>query len=380
LFWVSVDTILPAVKVPRANLKYNNLIMKRLKAVYSIVLVLLLAAGTVLLVVFLSSRQGGSSEPKDTYHSPTIFAMDTTLDITIQSRSTAQAEADVNAAVKLAREIEAHTSRFKAGSDVSNINANAGVAPVSVHADTMFMVQSSLDYTRATNGAFDITVAPIAELWGFYSQNYRVPTKEEINNLLPLVDYKKVQVDPANSTVMLVDKGMQIDLGGIAKGYAVEQMYNLLKTRGVKHAVINFGGAVGALGKRADGKEWVVGIKHPRDGGGQLLGELHVSNNFVSSSGDYERYFIKDGTRYCHILDPATGYQPRQAMSTTVVGPDSTADDMLSTALFVMGPDKGLEFMKSRSNTEALIVGSAGKVYFTPNMKTKYVIEVPENI
>ena len=348
--------------------------MKKIKSLSSIILVTMLAAGTVLLVVFLSSRQSGSSEPKGTYHSPTLFAMDTTLDVTIQSRSTAQAKADVDAAVKLAREIEANTSRFKAESDVSKINANAGVAAVTVHGDTLYLVQTSLDYARATNGAFDITVAPISELWGFYSQKYRVPSSEEIKNILPLVDYTKVQVDPANSTVMLVDRGMQIDLGGITKGYAVQQMYNLLKRRGVKHALINFGGAVGALGRRADGKEWVVGIKHPRAGGGELVGELHVSDNFVSSSGDYERYFIQDGKRYCHIFNPATGYQPREVISITVVGPDSTADDILSTSLFVMGPESGLEFMKSRSGTDALIIGRAGKLYFTPNMKSKYVI------
>jgi thiamine biosynthesis lipoprotein len=351
------------------------LIMKKIKSIYSIILVALLAVGTVVLVVFLSNRQGGSGEPKDTYHSPTVFAMDTTLDVTIQSRGAAQARADVDAVVKVARAIEAHTSRFKTDSDVSKINADAGMAPVSVHPDTLFLVQTALDYARATNGAFDITVAPISELWGFYNQKYRLPSSQEINNLLPLVDYTKVRVDPAAGTVLLADKGMQIDLGGIAKGYAVQQMYKLLKQRGVRHALINFGGAVGALGRRSDGKQWVVGIKHPRDSGGQLLGELRVS-----SSGDYERYFIQDGKRYCHIFDPSTGYQPRRVISTTVVGPDSTAEDMLSTALFVMGPQKGLEFMKSRSKTEALIVGSAGNIYFTPKMKNKYVIEVSENI
>lgn len=354
--------------------------MKKIKSLSSIILVTMLAAGTVLLVVFLSSRQSGSSEPKGTYHSPTLFAMDTTLDVTIQSRSTAQAKADVDAAVKLAREIEANTSRFKAESDVSKINANAGVAAVTVHGDTLYLVQTSLDYARATNGAFDITVAPISELWGFYSQKYRVPSSEEIKNILPLVDYTKVQVDPANSTVMLADRGMQIDLGGITKGYAVQQMYNLLKRRGVKHALINFGGAVGALGRRADGKEWVVGIKHPRAGGGELVGELQVENAFVNTSGDYERYFIRDGKRYYHIFDPATGYQPTGAISATIVGPNAMVADILSKVPMVMGPQKGLEYMKTQAGFDALVIGSAGNIYFTPNMKTKYIITIMEHI
>ncbi len=354
--------------------------MKRLKSIYSIILVTLLAAGTVVLVVYLANRPGGASEPKGTYHSPTLFAMDTTLELTVQGRSTAQAKADVDAAVALARQIEADTSRFKSESDVAKINANAGVSAVPVHADTLYLVQTSLEYARATGGAFDITIAPVEELWGFYTQKYRVPSPQEIQSTLPLVGYERVQVDPAGSTVMLADKGMQIDLGGITKGYAVQEMYNLLKQRGVQHALINFGGAVGALGRRSDGKEWVVGIKHPRAEGGELVGELHISNNFVSSSGDYERFFVQDGKRYCHILDPATGYQPREVISTTLVGPNSTADDILSTALFVMGQQKGLEFMKSQSGTEALIIDGAGKIFFTPNMRSDYVMTILERI
>jgi FAD:protein FMN transferase len=354
--------------------------MRRTKGVYSIILVTLLAAGTVVLVVYMSKRGEGTGEPKNTYHSPTVFAMDTSLDITIQGSGNDQAKADVDAAVALAREIESHTSRFKQESDVYKINANAGVAPVKVHADTMYLVGKSVEYGAKTGGAFDITVAPVVGLWGFYDQKYRIPSQEEISNTLPLVDYRKIVVDQAGGTVMLPVKGMQIDMGGVAKGYAVEQMYNLLKQRGVKSALINFGGCVGALGRRADGKQWVVGIKHPRVEGGELVGELQVEDAFVNTSGDYERYFVKDGKRYYHILDPATGYQPRDAISATVVGPDAMAADILAKAPIVMGPKKGLELVQAEPGFEALAIDSSGNILYTPGMKQKYVVSMLPHI
>jgi thiamine biosynthesis lipoprotein len=354
--------------------------MRKAKGVYSIILVTLLAAGTVVLVVYMSKRGEGTGEPKNTYHSPTVFAMDTSLDITIQGRSKDQAKADVDAAVALAREIESHTSRFKQESDVYKINANAGVAPVKVNADTMYLVGKSVEYGAKTGGAFDITVAPLVGLWGFYDQKYRIPSQEEISGALPLVDYRKIAVDQAGGTVMLPVKGMQIDMGGVAKGYAVEQMYNLLKQRGVKSALINFGGCVGALGRRADGKQWVVGIKHPRVEGGELVGELQVENAFVNTSGDYERFFIKDGKRYYHILDPATGYQPRDAISATVVGPDAMAADILAKAPIVMGPKKGLALVQAEPGFEALAIDSSGNILYTPGMKQKYVVTMLPHI
>ena len=282
-----------------------------------------------MIVVWLASREGGYGEPKGTYHSPTVFAMDTTLDLTIQGRSTAEAKHDVAAAITLAKQIEDETSRFKPQSDVCKINAQAGVAPVKVSDSTYRIINESLKYSKLMGGAFDITVAPLVKLWGFYDQNYRIPSPDEVAHAKSLVDYKKVVLDPANETVMLADKGMELDLGGVAKGYAVGELYKLLQRRGVRHALINFGGAIGALGRRTDDKDWIVGIKDPRGTASSLIGELKVDDGFVSTSGDYERYFIKDGKRYFHIFDPATGYNPPNAMSATVIGPSGMDADIL---------------------------------------------------
>lgn len=354
--------------------------MKHVRSATNIVLITLIAAGAVVLVVYLSSRGGGSGEPKGAYHSPTVFVMDTTLDITIQGRSAGKAKVDADAAIALARDIESGTSRFTAGSDVWRINENAGVAPVKVRDDTMYLAQKSIEYSKAMGGGFDITVAPVVALWGFYDQNYRIPSSSEIGGALGLVGSDRIVVGKAAGTVFLPSKGMQIDLGGIAKGYAVQEMYKLLERRGVKSALINFGGSVGALGRRSDGKKWVIGVKHPRAEGGALVGELRAENAFVNTSGDYERYFVKDGRRYYHILDPATGYQPTGVMSATVVGSDAMVADILSKAPFVMGMRQGLDFIKSQPGFEALAIDGTGKVFYTPNMKSGYVVTMMESI
>jgi len=369
-------------KVSLENLEYNSEdseIMKKLKSFINIILITLLAAGAVVLVVFMSNRGSGSGEPKDTYHSPTVFAMDTNLDITIQGRGD-QAKADSDAAIALARKIESHTSMFKRASDIYRVNANAGIAPVKVNSDTMYLIQTSLKYGADTGDAFDITVAPIVKLWGFYDQKYRIPSQAEIDNTLKLVGYQKVVVDQANGTVFLPEKGMAIDLGGVAKGYAVKQMYDLLTKRGVKSALINFGGSVGAVGRRADGKLWVIGVKHPRSEGGALVGELQAENAFINSSGDYERYFIRNGIRYCHIFDPKTGRQPTGVISTTVVGPDATLADILCKVPFMKGMQAGLEYMKTQPGYEALAIDSSGNITVTQGMKDKYVLTLPARI
>ena len=346
---------------------------RRFKGVFAAVAVALLATGGILLLVFLTRGSEGGTPG---YHSPTVFAMDTMLDLTIQGRSEKQARRDTEAVVAYARDLEKRTSRFKAGSDVALINEKAGSSPVEVHPETLEMIERSVEFSRLTDGAFDITIAPVVQLWGFYDQEYRVPTRAEIDKTLALVDYRKILVDRAARTVMLEEPGMEIDLGGVAKGYAVAGMYRILKEQGVNSAIINFGGSVGAIGVRADGKPWAVGIKDPRGEPGDLIGELRISDNFVNTSGDYERYFVRDGVRYCHLIDPRTGLQPRSTMATTIVGPDATDDDILSK-LFIVGAQRGLEVLGGLPGYEAVFIDSEGTVIQSDGLR-KYVITMKE--
>ena len=352
--------------------------MKHIKSLFFTILIALLAAGSIVLMVFLVKGSSGE-DSSGGYRSPTYFAMDTTMEITIQGRDEKLARQDVEAALRLVRKVESYTSKFKKGSDVWLINEGAGSSAVMVHPETLEIVERSLELSQLTGGAFDITVAPVVELWGFYDQEYRVPRQQEIESTKALVDYRDVVVDGANSTVMLAKPGMGIDLGGVAKGYAAGAVCGLLRERGVKSGLVNFGGAVGAIGLRSDGKQWVVGIKSPRGDPEELLGEIKVSNAYVSSSGDYERYFIRDGKRYCHVFDPSTGRQPTGTMSVTVVGPDSMNADILSTALFVLGPQRGLDMLSKEKGYEAVFVDSSGKVQ-SSNGTSEYVIEMKEHV
>jgi len=350
--------------------------MKQVKAILNVILVTALAAGTVVLVAFLSGRNSGEKD----YRSPTLFAMDTTLEITIQERDRESSEADVDACVALVEELESNTSRFTGGSDVWLVNSNAGQSPVAAHPETLEIMRRSLEFSRLSDGAFDITMAPIAGLWGFYDRNYRVPTPEEVEAARSLVDYGQVLLDEVNQTAMLAQRGMEIDLGGIAKGYTVGAMCETLRNRGVKHGLVNFGGTVGAIGSRSDGKPWSIGIRDPRGEACDLLGKLEVEDAYVSSSGDYERFFTRDGKRYCHLFDPHTGYQPTGLLSVTVVGPDPVDADILSTTIFVLGTERGFALLKVRSGYEALVVEADGAIKMTDGMRDRYVTEVRERL
>lgn len=214
--------------------------MKHVKSLFFTILIALLATGSIVLMVFLV--KGRSGEGSGGFHSPTYFAMDTTLEITIQGRDEKLARQDVAAALQLVRKIESYTSRFKKGSDVWLVNEKAGSLPAKVHPETLEIVERPLELSQLTGGAFDITVAPIVELWGFYDQKYRVPTQQEIDTTRALVYYRNVMVDHTSGTVMLARPGVKIDLGGVAKGYTTGAVCGLLRERGSRAAWLTSAG------------------------------------------------------------------------------------------------------------------------------------------
>ncbi|MBN1289366.1 MAG: FAD:protein FMN transferase [Actinobacteria bacterium] len=354
--------------------------MKYVKSLASIIFIVLFSALTVVGIVYLSSRNSSVGDSEGVYSSGILFAMDTTLDITIHGLDEKAAKADVDAAVGLIKRIEALTSRFEADSDVLKINANAGRGAVVVDPIVIEMVERSAAMSGICNGAFDFTIAPVVSLWGFYNKEFRVPASGEIDSVLPLVDYRQVAADKGNNTVMLLKPGMELDLGGVAKGYAVEKVCGLLKERGVENALVNFGGAVGAIGGRIDGEPWVIGIKDPRGGAGDIIGRLELEDGYVSSSGDYERYFEKDGLRYFHIFDPGTGRQPEGVIAVTVAGPSSLEADILSTAVMVLGVEEGTRTAEESGGFELVVIDSSGTVSYSPGMKNNYSITVDSRI
>ncbi|WP_315601340.1 FAD:protein FMN transferase [Treponema socranskii] len=230
-------------------------------------------------------------------------------------------------------------------SEISAINKAAGERSVSVSSDTAYVVKAALSFAELTGGAFDPTVGPLVKLWGINTDHARVPEKSEIDAVLPLINWRDVSVTDDN-TVMLKRHGMALDLGGIVKGYAADELTKILKARKVRRAIVDLGGNIFVYGKKKDGSPWRVGIKDPNDPEGVPAIVLNVANSTIVTSGVYERFFTENGVRYHHILDVKTGYPAASGLlSSTIVCESSMAADALSTSVFVLGKESGMELL-----------------------------------
>ncbi|MBO7613077.1 MAG: FAD:protein FMN transferase [Treponema sp.] len=256
------------------------------------------------------------------------------------------------------KEIDERFSATRRDSDISQVNAQAGIKAVPVHRDVYFVVQTALNFAQKTDGAFDPTVGPLVKLWGINTENARVPSQEEIDEALPLVNWRKVQMDPGDGEtskrIFLLQKGMALDLGGIAKGYAADEMARILGEHNVRQAIVNLGGNVYAYGSKKDGSKWKVAVKNPQHPASDpALAICFNQNNSVVTSGAYERYFEKNGRRYHHIINPKIGYpEENNVGSVTIVSRSSIEADALSTAAYILGPN---EYFK-RERTAALFI------------------------
>lgn len=259
-----------------------------------------------------------------------------------------------------------------AQTEILDVNRAAGDDPVSVSPDTLRVVREGVRFGDLTDGAFDITIAPLIRLWGIGTEHARVPSPEEVKRVLEYVDYTRVHVD---ETVFLPSAEMEIDVGGIAKGYAADEAAALLRDAGVRNAILDFGGDIVTIGSRPDGSAWRIGIQHPSGQRDRFLGILASSDESVVSSGAYERFFVEDGIRYHHIFDPDTGYPSDSGLSSvTVVGPDAMQTDALSTAIFVLGFDNGLELMRSFPGYDAIIATEDMKLVVTAGIADRFEV------
>lgn len=232
--------------------------------------------------------------------------------------------------------------------------------------EVLDMVRTALQVGEESYGAFDITVAPLIELWGFYGDSPHVPMKQEIEDCLKDVGYKYLAI--RDGKLEKSNERVRIDLGGIAKGYAIREGARVLKEQGVTSALIDAGGDVYALGRKGR-KPWNVGIKNPR--GEDLLGYLEVEDLAVLGSGDYERCFFNDGKRYHHIFDPKTGYPAEGLSGTTLVYPDPMLADAWNTAIFVLGPEKGLKVLREMPGMEAIMVTTSGEILYSSGFENQ---------
>lgn len=289
----------------------------------------------------------------------TQFLFGTVVDITVIAKTKSDQSA-IDKAFSIMKDLDNKFSIYNRSSEVSKINQNAGQSAVKVSDDTFNILEKAYKFSQLSEGAFDISIGSIVDLWGFGTAKNRIPTDDEINGKLSLVDYKKISLDRLNKTVKLIDKGMKIDLGAIAVGYAVDKAVKILKENGVENALVNGGGEIYAFGSPPKKSAWRVGIQHPRKPNG-IIGTIDLKDKAISTSGDYENYFEVNSNRYCHILDPKTGKPVRDIMGVTVVADNTISADVLSTAIMVMGVKEGMKFAKKLGVDCIIVTGKNEK-------------------
>ena len=293
--------------------------------------------------------------------------------ITVRTkRSRTDTERDLNAAFQAIAAVESRMSEWQPTSEISRINQLAGQGGITVSEETFQVVRFAHDLAKASAGAFDPTWAAFRGLWQFKTPPFEVPSKKRIDQALHLVDYRDILLENESQHIALKRQGMQLGLGGIAKGFGIDAAADLLKKKGYEHFIIDGGGDVYASGRKAHKTAWRIGVRHPRESD-EYIGYLSPENRAVVTSGDYEHFFKKDQQRYHHIIDLRTGYPARNSVSVTVMSPKAMHADAIATAIFVLGPQAGIVLAKQYEKTQVLILSSDGGVHAYPEtMKTGF--------
>jgi len=292
----------------------------------------------------------------------TQFLLGTAVEITVIDRERKKTSEAISHAFEKIQEIDKIANFYNPQSELSRVNYEAQYHPVKLSNDLWNMVEISYRYGAITEGAFDITVGPLIKLWGWGREHPQIPGSEKIKKTLPLVNYQLLELDYQQKTLFFKKPGMMIDLGGVAKGYALGKALEILKSHGIQHILIS-AGQILAQGFNPYKKPWRIGLQHPRNSQ-QLLTIINITGGTIATSGDYQEFFEVNGKRYHHLLNPHTGMPARQCQSVSVLDEDSTLADILSTALFVLGPEKG-RALAEKLKIKALIVNDRGEVYFT---------------
>ena len=306
------------------------------------------------------SEASGEAADKETEASKDLFAMDTYMTLTAYGEHAQEA---VDKAAERVEALDALLSTGNENSEIYQLNQN-GEATLSEEGE--YLVERALELYKKTEGAFDIAIYPVMQAWGFPTQDYHVPDDDTLKEKLALADASKVNYDKDTRKIFFDQDGMEIDLGGIAKGYTSSQIMQIYQDCGVTSGLVNLGGNVQALGCKTDGSKWRVAIQSPDDTE-EYLGILEIEDQAVITSGGYERYFEEDGVTYHHIIDPAIGYPADSGLiSVTIVSDDGTLADGLSTSLFIMGEEKAAQFWRENSDEfEAIMETSDGELYVT---------------
>ncbi len=293
-------------------------------------------------------------------------AMGTMIEITLIGDDEEKANKAALQAFQEIKKIETLMSPWLDSSDVTRINRSAGKGRVKISPETFEVIQKAQEISELSEGGFDITIGPLTELWRRTREKKIPPSIEEVKEKLGLVNFKNVEMDQEGK-VFLKKKDMAIDLGGIAKGYAVDRAFKLLKSLGYINLIVNAGGDL-RVGGLKNNQPWSIGIQNPRESQ-KILARIFVSDMAVATSGDYEKYFIHQGKRYHHIFNPKDGFPTDDCKSVTIIAKDCITADGLATAVFVLGAEKGYSLCQKLDGVKCLIVDKEGKTIFSPGLK-----------
>jgi thiamine biosynthesis lipoprotein len=301
-------------------------------------------------------------------------SMGSELRVSLWTADEPAAEAATGAVFAEFDRLESLMSVWREGSDIRRLNAAAGGGPVPVSPDVIAVLQNARQISEWTGGRFDATFGALSDLWRFdHDQDNRLPDMNEVRRRLPLIDYRALETDEHAGTARLAHAGMRAHLGGIGKGYAIDKGIAILRRAGFHDFMIQSGGDLYAAGTK-DGKPWRIGVQDPRGPAGQMFAFVDLSDSTFSTSGDYERFFMKDGRRYHHIIDPKTGMPAQGCRSVTILAPNATLADGLSTGVFLLGPVEGMALVNRVAGVDALIVSSRNEVLVTPRLKSRLAL------
>jgi thiamine biosynthesis lipoprotein len=318
-----------------------------------------------------ASACGGASNPKALPHlvERSRVSMGTEVHISAWTTDEAAAVRAFDDAFNEFDRLDALMSTWKEGSDILRLNDAAGKTAVGVSAEVREVLHASHEVSEWTAGKFDITFAALSGLWKFdHDIDGQVPDRSQIAPRLPLIDYRAVTIDDRAGTASLARAGMRVNLGGIGKGYAVDRAVTILRDAGLSDFMIQSGGDLYAAGKRGD-RPWRVGIQDPRGAPDTLFAALEITEAAFSTSGDYERFFMRDGHRYHHILDPDTGEPASRSRSVSIVAKNATVTDGLSTGVFILGGEEGMALIEKLPDVEGVIVTAENQVLVSSGLK-----------
>lgn len=349
------------------------------KFIFAILILLIIISGIYFIGRDTPNNSVSNSEPKNssevTQSEGSEFLMDTLVRVRVHDENSDQV---LDEALNKLGYLEQLFSKTIEDSDINKINSNAGVKPVEVSEETYNLLEEAIHFAEITGGVFDPTIGPLVSLWGIGTEDEQIPTEEEIEETLDKIDYKKIEFQEDNK-IFLTDEDMSLDLGAIAKGYAADYVINYLNEKDVDSAFINMGGNVSVHKDKVDGSLWKVGIQDPVRNRGNIIAAIEGKDISVVTSGNYERYFMEDGVRYHHIINPETGYPARKGIiSSTVISNNSSYADALSTSFYILGVEKSFQIAKGMEDVNIVLITEDDKAYVSEELKGEITFSVDD--